>query len=69
MLTITLDKRYRNGRLMKFKVRSMRNEYGTGQTWHVIFESGETLNTLHSSRGKDRFTKKQIIFEYKKGVV
>ena len=54
---------------MKFKVRSMRNEYGTGQTWHVIFESGETLNTLYSSRGKDRFKKAQMNFEYKKGVV
>ena len=65
MVTLLLKKRYgKQNRLLNFKVKSLRNSFGSGYTWNVVFEDGTFYNTLYNSKGRDSFNKKQIEVKY-----
>jgi len=47
------------------KLKSLKNDCGTGYTWHIIWADGKEWNTLYSSRGKDSYRKSDLQIKFK----
>jgi len=47
------------------KLRSLKNNCGTGYTWHIIWADGKKRKTLYSSTGKDSYKKSEIQIKFK----